>query len=298
MEKVKHVQLMIIRIFLLLIIFYSCSKERIKEKQELNTYEPINNYFDTKKEQEQIFIIDTNGTGPIIGIHGTRIYTDKSKLMFPDGSNVYYPYEVRLIELYTPKDMVYYLISNQKYDTLLHTHCVIKIIATKNNQQLLLKPGTTWYLEIPSANPANNMKPYYASSSLTNWVDNNNNYFITTSTGYAGEINKLGWFSCSKIPDNYNSFSFVNVSFSSQTDDLTNVPVFMYFPSLKSLILANSGFSKTPKNENIKSFAIGINNLLQLFYFYKEFQATQNTNIEIIMNQTTDNYITNLLNSL
>ncbi|MCX7954088.1 MAG: hypothetical protein N3A01_02735 [Bacteroidales bacterium] len=298
MGKVKLVLLTIFKV-LLLIAIMSCSKERIKEKQQLNTYEPINNYFDTKKEPEQIFVVDTNGTGAIVGTHGTRIYADKSKLMFPNGNDVHYPFEVRLIELYSPKEMVYYQVSNQKYDTILSTHCVIKLTATKNNQQLQLKPNCTWYIEIPASNPSNNMKCFYSiSTSLNNWVDINSNYFITTSTGYAGEIKQLGWFSCAKIPDNYNTFSLVNTSFTSTTDDLSNVPIFMYFPNFKSLVTANLGFPKTPKNQNIKSFAIGINNLSELFYFYKEFQATQNTTINIQMIQTTDNYITNLLNNL
>ncbi len=131
--------------------FVQCSKDRIEEKQQMNEYEPINNYFDNKKQDEQEFVVDTNGQGPIVGNQGTKIWAEKTKLMYPNGDSVYFPYTVKLVELYTPKDMIYYQMPTVASGSLLTTGGEVRIRAFKDGQELLLRPGNAWTIEMPNA---------------------------------------------------------------------------------------------------------------------------------------------------
>ena len=66
------------------LLLFSCSKDRIEERDELNEYQSPNAYLDSKKQPEQDFLIDTNGTGPIVGNQGTLIWGSKNCLMLPE----------------------------------------------------------------------------------------------------------------------------------------------------------------------------------------------------------------------
>ncbi len=67
----KNIIFILVMSFIMLQMF-SCSKDRITKKEQLNEYESINQYFDSKKQPEQEIIIDTNGQGPVIGQNGTK----------------------------------------------------------------------------------------------------------------------------------------------------------------------------------------------------------------------------------
>ena len=103
-NSIRIFRLMFLGLTISTILFSSCKKDRIEsQEKQINDYQSMNNYFDTKKQHEQEFIIDTAGTGPIVGNQGTKIYVSKDLLMFPNGDSVHWPYTVKLIELYTPK---------------------------------------------------------------------------------------------------------------------------------------------------------------------------------------------------
>ncbi len=285
-------------IILCITLFGSCSKDRIEE-QQLNAYNPINEYFDTKKQQEQVFTIDTNGTNPIIGNQGTKIWADKSKLMFPNGDSVYYPYIVKLIELFKPKDMIYYQMPTVASGSLLTTGGEVRIRAYKNGQELLLRPNKTWAIELPNQTPLPGMNIYYGVDTLSyvNWVPNPVGVFNTTAYGYLGNIAKLGWVGCGKVAINTGSFTACN--FTSTTDDLHNVASFMYFPSLKSLMqVYNQTSGNAPVGQNVKIILIGINSSHQLYYYYQETAVTANFQANVTMTSISDAALTTILDSL
>ena len=118
------------------IIIFSCSKERIQPQTELNAYNSPNSYLDTKQESEQEFTIDSAGTGPIIGNQGTKIWTGKPCLQMPNGDTVIYPFKIKLVELYSPKQMIYYRMQTVASGNILETDGEIRLRAFKNNTEL------------------------------------------------------------------------------------------------------------------------------------------------------------------
>ncbi|MBI5542006.1 MAG: hypothetical protein HY951_18260 [Bacteroidia bacterium] len=301
-SKSKFLSLMLIALCFISTFISSCSKERIESKEEedqLNDYQSMNNYYDSKKQQEQEFTIDSTGTGPIVGNQGTKIYAAKDLLMYPNGDSVHWPYTVKLIELYTPKDMLYYQMPTVAGGSLLTTGGEVRIRAFKNGQELVLRPTKTWTIEMPNTSPLANMKIYYGvqSSSFIDWSPNPAGNYNTTSYGYTGQIATLGWTACGKPAAV--STTTTNYSFTSTTDNLQNVSTFIYFPNAKSLMqVYNQTSGAIPVGENAKIILMGMNSNNEIFHYYSETTISTSNQVSVTLTQISDANLTAILNAL
>ena len=286
----------LIAILSVLIIFASCKKDRI-ESQELEQYNSIDNYFDQKKQQEQEYEIDSTGQNPLVGQQGTRIWLNKSKLMYQNGDSVDWTYTVKLIELYTIKDMVYYQMPSTSGNNLMTTEGVIRIRAFKDGEELVLRQGASWPVEMPDTNQLQDMKVFYGTGFEPNITWTQNGSFTNTSYGYAANISPLGWVACNK---NIGVPAVSSISFTSETADLTNVAIFIYIPDLQMLeLVRNQQSTALPAGYQAKLFAIAINSSNQLFKFYKEVNiTTADLDVEVTLSQTTDADIETMLDNL
>lgn len=280
----------------------SCSKERIEPEpeQQLNDYQSINNYFDTKKQDEQEFVIDTTGNAPIIGHEGTKIWASKEMFMFANGDSVNWPYTIKLIELYPAKDMIYYQMPTVGNGDLLTSHGEIKITAYKDGEELVLRPNHSIIVEMPNSAPDTNMQIFYGvnNNSIIDWNNSPAGNFTTSSYGYTGNVKTLGWVSCAKNP-NFTA-SYTTYNFTSTTDNLQNVSKFIYLPNSKALMqIYGSTSGNLPIGEDIKIIFIGINNNNELFHFYSETTVSSSSNsVNVEMTQITDSNLTTLLDNL
>ncbi len=298
-NSIRIYRLMFLALTISTVYFSSCKKDRIESlEKQINDYQSMNNYFDTKKQQEQEFIIDTTGAGPIIGNQGTKIYASKDLLMFHNGDSVHWPYTVKLIELYTPKDMIYYQMPTIAGGSLLTTGGEVRIRAFKDGQELELRPTKTWTIEIPSTSPLLGMQIYYGQgSSFIDWSPNPAGSYTTTSYGYTGQIATLGWTACGK-PASV-SATTTNYTFSSTVDNLQNVSAFIYFPSAKSLMqVYNLTSGAIPVGENAKIILMGMNSSNEIFYYYSETQVSTSNQISVTLNQVSDASLTSILDAL
>ena len=293
-------KLSIIVVIISVIALSSCSKDRIEEEEtQLIEYQSINSYFDTKKQDEQEFVIDTLGIDPIIGHEGTKIWASKEKLMFANGDSVQWPYTVKLIELYPAKDMIYYQMPTLAGGSLLGSHGEVKITAFKDSSELVLRSGMTWTIEMPNTNPDSTMVTYYgdANSTIVDWVNIPVGVFATSTYGYIGETQVLGWISCAKNT-NFNS-GLTNYSFTSSTDNLLNVSKFIYLPSSKSLMQIYSSTSNDlPLGQNIKIIFIAIDNNNNLFHYFNNTTVGSTNTIDLSLTPISDIDLTILLDNL
>lgn len=293
-------------IFSVLFLFVNCSKERIEPVPEpepekvLNQYSSINSYMDSKKQEEQEFIIDTTGTDPITGNQGTKIWTGKQCLMFPNGDSVSWPYTLKLVELYKPKDMIYYQMSTISGGEILKTEGEIRLRAFKDGQELVLKPDPCMHaIEMPSAAPQANMHVFNNPNPYLDWIENNPvNLFTATATSHNASINTLGWINCGlKAGSSTNS----TLTFTSATDNLDNVGIFIYFPATKSVMQVSS-VSKVsqsiPNGSDVKIILIGVDGNGNLFSFSKNQTVSANSTIDVVMTAITDAALTALLDAL
>jgi len=287
-------------------IIFSCSKERIQEPTTTNTYSSPNTYLNSKQQAEQEFDIDSTGSGPIIGNQGTKIWMGRQCLMKPNGDSVFYPFKIKLVELYTPKDMIYYQMPTVASGNILETDGEIRLRAFKDGVELLLRPnGCSAQIEMPNAAPKNYMRVFYGFNN-TNWTDNPaslgvttslNPVFSQTSYGYLNQIAKLGWINCGV---NASSTPASALTFTSTVDDLTNVGIFIYIPGKKTVMQVGSGLvsDQIPNGTTVKIVLIGIGSNGQLYSYNQNLTVNSNTQITVTMAQTTDAALTTLLNSL
>ncbi len=288
--------------------FTACKKDRIEEVQSVNEYNSPNSYLDSKKEQEQEFVINSDSSsGPITGNQGTNIWCTRQCLMFPNGDTVGLPFTVKLVELYSPKQMIYYQMPTVASDTILETDGEIRIRAFKNGTELLLVPGCSWAIKMPNTAPKNYMRVFYGFPTLNyvNWTDNPASLGVTTSftpvfttstNGYLAAIVKLGWVNCG-ITRGSNTNHIL--SFASTTDNLTNVAIFIYFPATKTVMQAYNAVSGSiPSGSSVKIVAIAVDANGTLFSFSQNLTMTSSTQVQVTMAATTDPNLTALLDGL
>lgn len=288
------------------IVYTSCKKDRIQEKS-LNNYSSPNNYLDSKQVAEQEFTITSDSGGPIIGNQFTHIWGSRHCLMFPNGDTVGLPYTVKLVELYKPKDMIYYRMPTIASDTILETDGEIRIRAFKNGTELLLNSGCSWAIKMPNASPKNYMRVFYGfqPSNFVNWTDNPASLGVTTSfapvfttapDGYLTSIVKLGWVNCDYRRGSGNNHT---LTFVSSTDILTNVAIFAYFPSTKTVMQMYGAVSGSiPSGSAVKIVAIAVDANGTLFSFNQNLTVSSTSQIQVTMAATTDGALTSLLDGL
>ncbi len=284
----------------------SCSRDRIE--RDLNTYESPNAYLDSKKQDEQVFVIDSAGEGPIVGNQGTTIWGSIDCLQLPGGGAVTYPFLVKLVELYTPKDMIYYRMPTVSAGMPLETAGEIRLRAEKDGQELYLTQPCAFKVSMPNAAPQlNYMNVYYGieNGEVVDWTTDlgvfgitqtQNPIFDVDTIGYTAFIEKLGWINADLGVSTSGTYS---ITFDSDEDDLTNVIFFAYLPDSKTVLQSsNSVISGIPSGANAKIVAIAVNASGSLFHFYQELTVTGNSTQMVIMSEISDSDLTTLLDSL
>ena len=288
------------------LLFSSCSRDRIE--RDLNAYESPNAYLDLKKQDEQVFVIDTAGEGPIIGNQGTTIWGSIDCLQLPGGAGVDYPFIVKLVELYTPKDMIYYRMPTVAAGMPLETAGEVRLRAEKDGQELVLSQPCAFKVSMPNASPAlNYMNVYYGNENgdVVDWTTDlgvwgitqtQNPVFDVDTIGYTAFIEKLGWINADRSVATSGTYS---ITFDSEEDDLSNVLFFAYLPDSKTLLQSNEGvISGIPAGALTKIVAIAVNASGDLFHFQQELTVNGNSTVMVVMTGISDPELTTLLDSL
>lgn len=289
-------------------VFTDCSKQRIAQ----NSYSTPDQFMYDNRPEEQEFVIDGEGDGPIIGNQGTRLWLDSSIFMFTNGNDVSYPITIKLIEVYTPKDMELFDLPTVAQGNMLVTGGEIRVRAFKDGEELVLKPGKRYAAQVPSANPVQQMSIFYGSESgsILDWYDNASSVssnagidtleWITPNTdstggpfgwpgiGYDLAIPVMGWINCDYFY-NLNPDSLTTVSYESEDDDLTNVMIFLSFPNIGSVMrVYNEQSGNVPIGEPVKSLCFAMNSSGALFYHYEEFAITPNHLVQVTMTEISE----------
>ena len=298
MKKLNIVHsLSLIAIVAITLINYSCKKDRIEPQveEEKNAYNPINSYLDSKKQAEQEFVITGPGNDTIVGNQGTRIYGSKNCLQYPNGDTVAYPFSIFLVELYTPKDMIYYQMPTVASGNIMETDGEISLRATANSQNLVLV--CPYAVEMPNALPSSNRTIFLGTDngSYVNWTDSGTP-FTTTSYGYLGTINAFGWVNCGT---QVGTGSGHTLTFTSSVDDLTNVGIFIYFPATRTVMqVYNTVSGLIPNGSSIKIVMMAQDASGQLFSYTESRTVNASATINMSLSQTTDPALTSYLDNL
>lgn len=302
----KNVILFFSATICMVLFWSSCSKDRIE--QEMNEYQSPNAYLDSKKQEEQVFVIDSAGTGPIVGSQGTTIWGTKECLRLPNGDTISYPFIVKLVELYSAKDMIYYRMPTVGSGQALESAGEIRLRAEKDGTTLTLSSPCAYKISLPNSVPQDNyMRVFYGDENVApvNWLTDlnylgitslQNGFFAVDTIGYTALTEKLGWINADRAIVSSNTYT---INFTSEVDDLTNVAIFVYLPETHTVMQAsNLAVSGIPAGSNAKIIAIAVNGSGSLFHFYLSTTVSGNQNVEVTMSQISDANLTTLLDGL
>jgi len=285
----------------------SCNKDRIEippeeEVEELNEYQSVNNYLDSKKQDEQDFEITGPSNDTIIGNQGSRIYGSKNCLNDANGDTIDYPFTIHLVELYTPKDMIYWQMPTVAKGNILETDGEIRIRATKDGQDLSLI--CNYGFEMPNSAPNSNMTIYKGTDNGTfvDWTNTGVPFTLTSYTdvgftyGYKGLMSSFGWLNADIDASNSSSST---ITFTSTTDNLANVGIFIYIPSTKTVTQVYGLTSGAiPNCEANKIILIAQDGSGQLFSYTKSRTANANITIALSLSSTSGANLTTHLDAL
>jgi hypothetical protein len=274
---------------------YSCKKDRIEEPESLNEYEPVNSYLDTKKQQEQEFVITEPSNDTITGNQGTKIMGAKNCLRDANGDTIDYPFSIYLVELYKPKDMIYWEMPTVSAGKILETDGEIRIRATENGLDLnLVCPFTFW---MPNSTPNSSMTIFKGNDNGTfvDWV-NTATPFTIIPYGYSGTTSTFGWLNADLEVGNGTGNT---LAFTSSTDNLQNVGIYIYFTGTNGVMqVYNMSSGAIPNGSSVKIVLIGLNSSGQLFTYTESRTVNGNALIDVELVQTSDANLTSYLNSL
>ena len=275
----------------------SCKKDRIEppEEETLNEYNSVNEYLDTKKQDEQDFEITGPSNDTLTGNQGTRVYGGKNCLEDANGDTIDYPFFIHLVELYTPKDMIYWQMPTVASGNILETDGEIRIRATKNGDELFL--SCPYGFEMPNAAPNSSMTIFTGADngSFVNW-SNTGTPFSLTSYGYLGSASSFGWLNADI---QVGTGSGHTLTFTSQVDDLTNVGIFIYIPSTRTVMqVYNMTSGLIPNGSSVKIVMMAIDGSGQLFSYTESRTVNSSATIDMSLSQTSDAALTSYLNGL
>ncbi len=273
--------------------FQNCSKDRIETNKK--SYESMNAYFDSKKQEEQEFIIDTLGECPITGKLGTHICIQKSDLQFANGDSVYFPYILKLVELYSIKDMLYYQATNNTTDGYFSSKGEVRIRTFKNESELQLRSNKSIEVEIKDSTSNQDLSVYYQQNTTPFMWNKSNELYSDTDYGYLSLVS-LGWNSAGKQIANTNT---AKITFSSETDNLETVEMFLYIHSGQSIVKINNHKEiQAPLGEEVTIICMAIDKQNQLYSFKTTKLISGNLAIDVSLTKISDEELTQILDNL
>jgi hypothetical protein len=253
MKNKNHLLVVITTIAFTFTLISACKKDRIPQ----DDYQSLDSFYDDNKEEEQEFIIDSAGTNCFITAKkGTRICVPRESLQFSNGTDITYPFTLKVVELYSIKDMILWKIPATAGTSILETSAAVRVRAFKNGTEVFLKPGTSYLLETASfASTNSGMLSYYGFDNGGNndWTNTLSNILpgfvdtisavIATPTFYSLTVANTGWISCARLHSSPNATT--TLSLTASGTNTQNIHVYISFTSFKGLTKVNN-FSSIP----------------------------------------------------
>jgi hypothetical protein len=237
------------------ILFPSCTKERTQAQTPATTPPPLgytqsNTFYSQNQQQEQVFTVDSPGTGPIIGNMGTKLYPYANIFMFPNGANVTYPFTLKLIEVYPVKDIILSNMPTIAGGKILDSKAEIRARAFKGTTELVLRPGRKFNMETATrTNMLTGMIDFYGfpGSNFTDWTGtvstldptiNPDTLSLVTNftSSYSMNIARMGWVACAKLDNN--TATTTSISFTASGNNPQNIDVFLVFQNIPCVMKA------------------------------------------------------------
>lgn len=324
-------------IFVILLMVIACSKDRSIALEDIkpviDTVKTIKDYTFDKGQVEKVMdklasksevkTIKSINDLPFYAKNGTKIWVTADDLYFPNGTKATYPFDLEVLELLTPQDMILHDKPTVSNGALLTTGGELYIKATKNNQELNIN---NYYnnavIQMPSQNIVSDMALFNGSISPTgfiNWqIDNkerpqqgipqnrilimqdssrNNPKDSIAKKNYVIFPTSLGWINVDKFYQ-YTGVK-TKLTLSSAYPALENIQIFLFFPNIKSIMRVYGNVSgEIPVGETLKIISVAVTTDEKIFLFTKDVTITDGEIIDIKLVPTTQQELNSYLQGL
>ena len=284
----------------------SCKKDRVPQ----DDFQDMDSFYNQHKEEEQEFIIDSTGSCPVIARKGTKFCVSADMFLNGSGAGINYPFFLRVVELYSMKDMILWRLPSISSGTILETSAEIRTRTLKGTDELVLKPGRAYYMELdtmPVLN--NNMEAFYGynSGSIVDWTNNLSSIisgFVDTLSAvsvnpyfYSLSVARMGWISAARqhVSANPNT----RVSLTAQGNNTQNIEVFIIFNGFKGLMKVNNLVSDlVPVGSQVTLIAFAKNQNNDFLLYQQAFVVSANQQITLNFQTISESDLLNRLESL
>jgi len=280
--------------FTVLILCAACKKDRVQQ----DNYESMDSFYNDNQEEEQELQVDSGANGPacVTAKKGTVICISRDALQDAGGTEVpSYPFQVKVIELYSIKDMILRREPSTSGAAILETSAEIKVCPFKDGNEVYLKPGRK-YVMLTDTFPSNvsNMISYYGigtgivgdwtnsiSTFIPGFVDTLSSVY-TNSGCYVLSPATTGYVSAAREYSSGSSYTPVTVSVAG--NNTQNIEIYISFNNFKSVMkVTNLVSAPVPVGENVTLIAFGKRQNNEYVYHLQTFTVTNNQQIPLNM---------------
>ena len=140
--------------------FNACKKDRVPQ----DDYQNMDSFYSDNQEEEQELQVDS-GSGDcfVTAKKGTRICISRDMLRDAGGNDIpSYPFQLKVIELYSIKDMILRKEPSVSGSEVLETSAEVRVRPFKDGNEAYLKDGRAYLMETDTLPViSNNMVCYY-----------------------------------------------------------------------------------------------------------------------------------------
>ena len=330
-------------IVLSLIIFQNCSKDRFADQEIKETVENdttsidsliIDKFFfsssetaalfDKLKKEPSLSQITNSGNLPFIGSEGTKAWIYSNNLLDENNNPVSYPYQIEILELFSPKDMILYNVPTVSNGEPLVSGGEFRIRAYKDGKRLKANPNNNIYIEVPTkTTPDNNMGLFFGTEtnnsvtwtqtdplvlinpndSLQGGGDSSRTNFVSINRdSYGVNTNQLNWINCDYFSRNLIGQPKTSITFisSDTAKPIESIVKYIYLPELNSIMNAYD----TASGEIVIGLEAVVVALAAdtkgtpYFFLSEKFKITAGQQVEINVEKATDESIKVALDGL
>jgi len=291
MKKGKIILSVLFIAFGCVLFFNACKKDRVPQ----DDYQDMDSFYDDNKEQEQEYQIDSSGCqcsfggGPcmLTCSLGTRLCVAAGMFADANGNDISYPFKIKVVELYTIKHMLLWRLPSVSGGNILETSAEIRVRAFKNNDELHLKPGMAYYMEMANMPVINHdMHVYYAPN--TDWQLATDPISVVSDTlsYYRLLVGQMGFVSAARLHSS--SSPNTTITLTVPGTNTQNIQSYLSFSNFKGLMrITNLVSGPVPEGEQVKMVAFGKKQTNDYVLHEQSFAVSSNQTIPLSMQVVT-----------
>ena len=290
-----------------LIIISGCKKDRVEQ----DDYESMDSFYNENQEEEQELQVDSGSSNScVVAKKGTIICMDRDALEDANGVEVpSYPFQLKVIELYSIKDMILRRQPSTSGTSILETTAEIKVRPFKDGNEVYLKSGERYILAtdtFPSTIP--NMISYYGAS--TGVVGDWTNTISSIIPGFVDTLSTVnissGCYVLTPATTGYVSAAraittntTTPITFTVTGNNTQNIEIYLSFSSFKSVMkVTNLVSAPVPVGQEVTLIAFGKRQKNEYVIHLQTFTVTSNLQIPLNMQVTSKSGILAALETL